>query len=431
MYLLSSASPAATPATSHQAPCRSPCSRPSAHSATVQNSSSGVSGVMVTAPTPNSSVAFSSTAAATPARRPGSRSSAAAPDQHGCRAPPPAGRAAARPARVSPTSPRAGPDPQRHHRRMVEIAGRQRARPDPVIGLVRGQGRQAATRTPRQQGKAEPGALPWTPPRAAGPWNPLVSVLAKHLLEEWVPGLALAGSGHALAFLQRHARQCPAGADGLQRLHPADVRRPGQPLRSAGSRARCRAPPAAAGSRRRRGSCGTRAPPASRRPCCSKADSTASFWLSSPTMAKKVIAQPELLRVGVGVVAADDAGLLQPADAAQAGRRGDAGAAGQLHIGHAAVGLQFGQDAAVDGVEVGRLGQAAASSCGGASVDGRAGRRPTQYYSSTARASIIARCVAARAMRMLPCPARARADMVGVHASAGSQPCPTPTAPAS
>ena len=52
--------------------------RPSAHSAAVQNSSSGVSGVMVTAPTPNSSVAFSSTAAAGRRRRPGSRSSAAA-----------------------------------------------------------------------------------------------------------------------------------------------------------------------------------------------------------------------------------------------------------------------------------------------------------------------------------------------------------------
>jgi hypothetical protein len=63
------------------------------------------------------------------------------------------------------------------------------------------------------------------------------------------------------------------------------------------------------------------------------------------------------LRVRVGVVAADHPGFLQPADAAQAGRRRDAGAARQLDIGHAAVGLQFGQDSAVDGVQDGRLGR--------------------------------------------------------------------------
>ena len=65
----------------------------------------------------------------------------------------------------------------------------------------------------------------------------------------------------------------------------------------------------------------------------------------------------QLLRLGIGVVAADDAGLLQPADAAQARRRGDARPAGQLDIGHTAIGLQFGQDAAVDRVQYGCLGR--------------------------------------------------------------------------
>ena len=51
------------------------------------------------------------------------------------------------------------------------------------------------------------------------------------------------------------------------------------------------------------------------------------------------------------MVAADHAGLLQAADAAQAGRRGDAGPARQLDVGHPPVGLQLRQDAAVDRVE--------------------------------------------------------------------------------
>lgn len=52
-------------------------------------------------------------------------------------------------------------------------------------------------------------------------------------------------------------------------------------------------------------------------------------------------------------VALDDARLLQLAHAAKAGRGGNAGPGGQLHIGHPAIGLQFLQDADVDGVEFG------------------------------------------------------------------------------
>ena len=68
------------------------------------------------------------------------------------------------------------------------------------------------------------------------------------------------------------------------------------------------------------------------------------------------------LRIGVGMIAADNAGFLQAADAAQAGRGGDAGAAGELDVGHAAVGLQFGEDPAVDSVQFGT--SSFAPSCG-------------------------------------------------------------------
>ncbi len=77
MYLLSSAAPDSSPAASHHAPRPARTSRATAHSAAVQNNSSGVSGVMVTAPAPSSRVAFSSTAAGTPRWRPGNKSSAA------------------------------------------------------------------------------------------------------------------------------------------------------------------------------------------------------------------------------------------------------------------------------------------------------------------------------------------------------------------
>ena len=77
VYLLSSAPPAASPTASHQAGRPVATKRPSAASAAVQNSSSGVSGVRVTAPAPPTRVAFNSAAAGTPARRPGNRSSAA------------------------------------------------------------------------------------------------------------------------------------------------------------------------------------------------------------------------------------------------------------------------------------------------------------------------------------------------------------------
>jgi hypothetical protein len=57
----------------------------------------------------------------------------------------------------------------------------------------------------------------------------------------------------------------------------------------------------------------------------------------------------------LGVVARDDAGLLERANPAQAGWRRDAGAAGELDVGHAAVVLQVAQDPPVDLVELDAL----------------------------------------------------------------------------
>ena len=69
VYLLPSPNPMATPVTTHQR--GSPLTRASAHSVITAKNKSGVSGVIVTAPAPSMSVAFSSTAAATPGRRSG------------------------------------------------------------------------------------------------------------------------------------------------------------------------------------------------------------------------------------------------------------------------------------------------------------------------------------------------------------------------
>ena len=59
----------------------------------------------------------------------------------------------------------------------------------------------------------------------------------------------------------------------------------------------------------------------------------------------------ERLGIDVGVIAADISGLLERAHAAQARRGGNAGAARQLDIGHAAVVLQVPQYPPVDPVE--------------------------------------------------------------------------------
>src|SRR5262245_66109690 len=61
----------------------------------------------------------------------------------------------------------------------------------------------------------------------------------------------------------------------------------------------------------------------------------------------------ELLFVEQRTIPLDETRLLQRADATQAGRCRDADPARQLHVGDAAVLLQFLEDLAVDGVESG------------------------------------------------------------------------------
>ena len=61
----------------------------------------------------------------------------------------------------------------------------------------------------------------------------------------------------------------------------------------------------------------------------------------------------ERLLVDQRPVALDDARLLERAHAAEARRRRDADAAGELDIGHAPVVLKLLQDLPVDGVEIG------------------------------------------------------------------------------
>src|SRR6185312_3875805 len=58
------------------------------------------------------------------------------------------------------------------------------------------------------------------------------------------------------------------------------------------------------------------------------------------------------LAVQIGMIAFDIAGLLQSPHPAQTGRRGDLGAAGQFHIGDAAIRLQLLEDAQINGVEL-------------------------------------------------------------------------------
>jgi hypothetical protein len=61
--------------------------------------------------------------------------------------------------------------------------------------------------------------------------------------------------------------------------------------------------------------------------------------------------ETERLRVQVSVVALDVPRLFEGAYAPQTWGSRDVDAVGQLDIGHAAVGLQFGEDLAVNGVE--------------------------------------------------------------------------------
>ena len=70
MYLLSSARPAKQPAASHQRPEPPVAIRAAAHSVAVQKNNNGVSGVMMTDPTPRKRDVFSNSTADMPAVAP-------------------------------------------------------------------------------------------------------------------------------------------------------------------------------------------------------------------------------------------------------------------------------------------------------------------------------------------------------------------------
>src|SRR5690348_5401378 len=69
-------------------------------------------------------------------------------------------------------------------------------------------------------------------------------------------------------------------------------------------------------------------------------------------MGKDGDAETEQFRIDVGVISPDESGFLERAHAPEAGRRRDAGALGEIDIGHAAIGLQVTQDASIDLVEL-------------------------------------------------------------------------------
>ena len=137
----------------------------------VQNNSKGKSGVMTIAPAPIRSVAFSSKTAHMPAFRPGSRRSAASHSTTEPRAAE-SGPSNRTPSAVVAGEPGSGANPKRDHRRMVEIARRQRPRPNPVIGLVGRQRQQGSQRQPQHRQQRERG-------RRGGNWPNRTDVAAE------------------------------------------------------------------------------------------------------------------------------------------------------------------------------------------------------------------------------------------------------------
>ncbi len=98
VYLLSSANPPATPATSHHRPEPPAAIRAIAQNVAVQKNSSGESGVMITVPTPSNSEAFNNSTAVTPALVPGNRVRAVSNNIHDASA------AASGPSRRTPSA---------------------------------------------------------------------------------------------------------------------------------------------------------------------------------------------------------------------------------------------------------------------------------------------------------------------------------------
>ena len=140
VYLLAIARPANRPiASHHRAFAAARAAAPAPRGTPVQKNSSGVSGVIITRADAEQQRRVQQRGGAQPGAPAGQQAIRRHPPAAARRPRPKAGPAAGRPAALSPASERAEADPQRDHRRMVGIAGRQGARPDPVIGLVRRQ----------------------------------------------------------------------------------------------------------------------------------------------------------------------------------------------------------------------------------------------------------------------------------------------------
>lgn len=60
--------------------------------------------------------------------------------------------------------------------------------------------------------------------------------------------------------------------------------------------------------------------------------------------------------VHFGVIALDDSQFLKSSDTSQTGRRGNAGPTGEFHVGHASIGLEFGNDLPINGIQFNRCG---------------------------------------------------------------------------
>jgi hypothetical protein len=67
----------------------------------------------------------------------------------------------------------------------------------------------------------------------------------------------------------------------------------------------------------------------------------------------------EFLWVRIGVIAKDDARLLEPTDATESGWVGQAGAVGRFDVGHPPVGCELRPDTAIDCVQDGRVAERA------------------------------------------------------------------------
>ena len=154
--------------------------------------------------------------------------------------------------------------------------------------------------------------------------------------------------------LERHASLGAAGPDRLQRLHPGDMRRFGQPPRhlvlvQGVARDQPQQEVAATPDHVAFTDLGPAADQTLER------RQHGLLLALQPDDGEEGDLPAELLRVCVRMIAAHDAGFLKAAHSAQARWGGDPRAAGEFDVRHAPVGLKLGQDAPVNLVEPSRI----------------------------------------------------------------------------